>query len=93
MLQGSGTHQHLSSAGASARSNAHGSSETREALDNVGLVVWQSAFVLAELLMSDPPYGSWHDVRVVDLGTGTGNVPVASPTLLPFHMSGTVTWG
>lgn len=72
VLQGSGAHQHLSRA--DARPGQSGSHESRagEALDNVGLVVWQSAFVLAELLMSHPPLGPWHDVRVVDLGTGTG---------------------
>ena len=43
-----------------------------ESLGHVGLVVWQSAFVLAELLLRQPPFGQWHDVRVVDLGTGTG---------------------
>ncbi len=35
-------------------------------------VVWQSAFVLAEYLLRAPPYQTWEDVRVVDLGTGTG---------------------
>ena len=45
---------------------------SREDLSRVGLVVWQSAFVLAELLLRHPPFGQWHDVRVVDLGTGTG---------------------
>lgn len=43
-----------------------------EKLDNVGLVVWQSAFVLAEYLLRNPPFQQWADVRVVDLGTGTG---------------------
>lgn len=44
-------------------------------LGNVGLVVWQSAFVLAELLLRAPPFGQWADVRAVDLGTGTGENP------------------
>jgi protein N-lysine methyltransferase METTL21A len=43
----------------------------------VGLVVWQSAFLLAELLVRAPPFGAWGDVRVVDLGTGTGEAPPA----------------
>ena len=43
-----------------------------EHLENVGLVVWQSAFVLAEYLLRHPPFGQWHDVRAVDLGAGTG---------------------
>lgn len=38
----------------------------------MGLVVWQSAFVLAELLLRAPPFGQWDDVRTLDLGTGTG---------------------
>lgn len=46
---------------------------SKESLDNVGLVVWQSAFVLAEFLISHPPFGGWHDVHAVDLGTGTGD--------------------
>ena len=41
-------------------------------MDNVGLVVWQSAFVLAEYLLRHPPFGQWHDVHAVDLGGGTG---------------------
>ena len=45
-----------------------------EDLSHVGLVVWQSAFVLAELLLRQPPFGQWHDVRVIDLGTGTGTL-------------------
>ena len=44
----------------------------REELGPVGLVVWQSAFLLAELLLRAPPFGQWADVRTVDLGTGTG---------------------
>ena len=43
-----------------------------EHLENVGLVVWQSAFVLAEYLLRHPPFGQWHDVHAVDLGAGTG---------------------
>ena len=46
-----------------------------EDLSHVGLVVWQSAFLLAELLIRRPPFGAWGDVRVVDLGTGTGGRP------------------
>ena len=47
-----------------------------EQLDHVGLVVWQSAFVLAEYLLRNPPFGQWSDVRVVDLGTGTGELSI-----------------
>ena len=47
-----------------------------EDLSHVGLVVWQSAFLLAELLTRAPPFGAWGDVRVVDLGTGTGGSPI-----------------
>lgn len=54
-----------------------------EALEHVGLVVWQSAFLLAELLVRRPPFGGWGDVRCVDLGTGTG---VCSHTI-PKHLS------
>ncbi len=73
--QGSGAHQHIGvqsdSASEGSRDSCAGSS--KENLENVGLVVWQSAFVLAEFLMAHPPLGAWHDVRAVDLGTGTGD--------------------
>jgi len=38
----------------------------------VGLVVWQAGFVLADLLLRRPPFGSWHGATVLDLGCGTG---------------------
>ena len=41
-------------------------------LCNVGLVVWQSAFVLADYLVAHPPFGTWHNVSAIDLGAGTG---------------------
>jgi len=41
-------------------------------LRNVGLRVWQCAFILTELLLRAPPFGQWAGVRVVDLGAGTG---------------------
>ena len=41
-------------------------------LSNVGLVVWQSAFVLAVYLISNPPFRTWRDVNVIELGSGTG---------------------
>lgn len=84
-LQGSGAHQHLLCSRQDAHSEIPGSSregKPGEALDNVGLVVWQSAFVLAELLISHPPLGPWHDVSVVDLGTGTGES--TSSLMTPF---------
>lgn len=43
-----------------------------EDLSRVGLVVWQAGFVLADLLLRRPPFGSWHGASVVDLGCGTG---------------------
>ncbi|KAK9916047.1 hypothetical protein WJX75_007777 [Coccomyxa subellipsoidea] len=71
---GSGAHHHIR-AQQDRQSAADGSTgESKEALENVGLVVWQSAFVLAEFLMAHSPMGAWHDVRAVDLGTGTGVV-------------------
>lgn len=53
--------------------------DKKEDLSHVGLVVWQSAFLLAELLIRAPPFGAWGDVRVVDLGTGTGEDNFAMP--------------
>lgn len=41
-------------------------------LNNVGLVVWQSAFVLADYLIAHPPFRTWRDVNVIELGSGTG---------------------
>jgi hypothetical protein len=52
-------------------------------LHNVGFVMWQSGFVLAELLLRQPPFRAWHDVSVVDLGTGTGVVRPAPPACRP----------
>ena len=43
-----------------------------EDLSWVGLVVWQAGFVLADLLLRRPPFGSWHGASVLDLGCGTG---------------------
>ncbi|KAL3148776.1 hypothetical protein ABBQ38_014185 [Trebouxia sp. C0009 RCD-2024] len=51
--------------------------KSNEHLENVGLVAWQSAFVLAEYLLRHPPFGQWHDVRAVDLGAGTGVMGIA----------------
>lgn len=70
--QGSGAHQHIGVHSDSTSEVSRGGS-SEENLENVGLVVWQSAFVLAEFLMAHPPLGAWHDVRAVDLGTGTGD--------------------
>ncbi|EIE25645.1 hypothetical protein COCSUDRAFT_64760 [Coccomyxa subellipsoidea C-169] len=71
---GSGAHHHIR-AQQDAQSRQDGEKEeSKEELDNVGLVVWQSAFVLAEFLVSHAPMGDWRDVRTVDLGTGTGVV-------------------
>ena len=57
------------------------SDEVKENLQHVGLVVWQSAFVLAEYLLRHPPYGQWQDVLAVDLGTGTGEHSWGLPVL------------
>ncbi|KAL0035376.1 hypothetical protein WJX77_003568 [Trebouxia sp. C0004] len=51
--------------------------EGEEHLEHVGLVVWQSAFVLAEYLLRHPPFGQWDDVHAVDLGAGTGVCGIA----------------
>jgi hypothetical protein len=79
--QGSGAHQHGSSR--ASRLDITGYEEpltlptsmrgpASDSLGSVGLVVWQSAFLLAELLLQHPPLGPWAHVRVLDLGTGTG---------------------
>ena len=77
--QGSGAHQH----GGASHVDHTGFEEplalpvslsgpASDSLGSVGLVVWQSAFLLAELLLQHPPLGPWAHVRAVDLGTGTG---------------------
>jgi len=38
----------------------------------VGLVVWSSGFILAELLLRRPPLGAWPGVRVLELVSGLG---------------------
>ncbi|EFN52560.1 hypothetical protein CHLNCDRAFT_138545 [Chlorella variabilis] len=49
---------------------------TADELERVGLVVWQAGFVLADLLLRRPPFGSWHGAAVLDLGCGTGLVGI-----------------
>ena len=48
------------------------SRQDASSLHNVGRVVWQSGFLLAEYLIRKPPFRDWSGVRVVDIGTGTG---------------------
>ncbi len=42
-------------------------------LSRVGMVVWQSAFVLAEWLLRACPFGPWNGISIIDLGSGTGD--------------------
>lgn len=42
----------------------------RPDLSNVGLVVWSSGFVLADLLIRRPPLGPWPGVSVLELVGG-----------------------
>ncbi|PSC71827.1 N-lysine methyltransferase METTL21A [Micractinium conductrix] len=49
---------------------------TADDLSRVGLAVWQAGFVLADLLLRRPPFGSWHGVSALDLGCGTGLVGI-----------------
>lgn len=69
-MQGSGAHRHLGEMGRGG-GDEEGSAAPTD-LSSVGLVVWQSAFLLAELLLQHPPLGPWADVRTFDLGSGTG---------------------
>jgi len=46
-------------------------------LENVGLVVWQGAFVLIEYLLRTFPPEHWKDKRIIELGAGTGLAGIA----------------
>lgn len=52
----------------------------KSSLQHVGNVVWQSGFLLAEYLIRQPPFSDWGGVRVVDLGSGTGQAFPATKT-------------
>lgn len=47
------------------------------ALSHVGLVVWQSGFVLADYMLRNQPCGWWVGLQCVELGAGTGLVGIA----------------
>lgn len=47
------------------------------AFPNVGLVVWQSGFVLGEYLLRAKPLGPWNKpLRVLEFGCGTGQLGI-----------------
>jgi hypothetical protein len=46
------------------------------AFPNVGLVVWQAGFVLAEWLIRAAPLGPWPGRAVVELGCGVGQLGI-----------------
>jgi len=48
-------------------------------LTNVGLVMWQSSFLLADFLLRNPPFGpsSWPALSVLEVGAGPGVVGMA----------------
>lgn len=46
--------------------------QSQTGLENVGRVVWQCGFLLADYLIRRPPFRDWGGVNVVDLGAGTG---------------------
>lgn len=50
---------------------------TTESFPNVGLIVWRSAFVLAEYLLRLKPFPTWSDVGCVELGCGVGVLGIA----------------
>mmetsp|Transcript_21206 Transcript_21206/g.58897 ORF Transcript_21206/g.58897 Transcript_21206/m.58897 type:complete len:271 (-) Transcript_21206:231-1043(-) len=72
---------HRGSGGQQPRGRTEGSDDMPESaqgedpeapLQNVGLRVWQCAFVLTEYLIRRPPFSQWAGVKVLDLGSGTG---------------------
>ena len=80
-MQGSGAHHNQARCAADDLASVEREGREGAPLGNVGLVVWQSAFVLADYLVARPPYGTWQGVSVIDLGTGTGG----RPCILPHH--------
>ena len=60
------------SAGTRASDNSSDGNEADGRFRNVGLRVWQCAFVLTEYLVRRAPLRQWAGVRVLDLGSGTG---------------------
>ena len=82
-MQGSGAHHNQARCALDDLASVEREGREGAPLGNVGLVVWQSAFVLADYLVARPPYGTWQGVSVVDLGTGTGG----RPRILPHHSS------
>ncbi len=78
-LQGSGAHHNQARCTSDDLASVELEGRVGAPLGNVGLVVWQSAFVLADYLVARPPYGTWQGVSVIDLGTGTGGRPLILP--------------
>eukprot|EP00775_Hariotina_reticulata_P007133 gene7133-7348_t len=50
--------------------------EYDSAFPNVGLVIWQSGFVLADYLLRARPLGSLTGLRILELGCGTGQLGI-----------------
>ena len=82
-MQGSGAHHNQARCTSDDLASVEHEGREGAPLVNVGLVVWQSAFVLADYLVACPPYGTWQGVSVIDLGTGTG----VRPRILPHYSS------
>ena len=74
-MQGSGAHHNQARCTSDDLASVEREGREGAPLGYVGLVVWQSAFVLADYLVARPPYGTWQGVSVIDLGTGTGGRP------------------
>ena len=91
LLRFTGTHNHgrvttMQAMVASSLEEVQRGGDYESAFPNVGLVLWQAGFVLAEWLIRLPPAfvsrrgGGWAGVRVLELGCGVGQLATCCGT-------------
>ena len=77
-MQGSGAHHNQRGSASDDLFSVELEGKAEAPLNNVGLVVWQSAFVLADYLIAHPPFRTWRGVNIVEFGAGTGQESIPS---------------